>query len=60
MQENISEERIEELINRIDSFMEKGGSRLNVKGGEGDPDETRYTQCCGEFSDPSINAPVKE
>ena len=60
MQEKISDDRIDELIDRIDAFMANGGGRMNISGGDGDPSETHCTQCCGEFSDPDINAPVKK
>ena len=60
MQEKISDDRIDELIGRIDSFMENGGGRMNVAGGDGDPAETHCTSCCGEFCDPGINAPAND
>lgn len=59
MQENITEERIDELINRIDSFMENGGGRMNVNGGDGEAMEIHCTSCCGEFSDPAVKTPAK-
>ena len=61
MQEKTQEERIDELVNRIDSFMTKGGGRMNVSGGEGDEVSESYcTSCCGESADNACNTPVKK
>lgn len=54
------EERIDELVARIDAFMEKGGGRMNVSGGEGEATENHCHCCCGESSDNACNTPVKE
>ena len=53
------EERIDELIAHIDSFMTKGGGHMNVKAGDGESSETLCTACCGETSDNACNTPVK-
>ena len=53
------EERIDELIERIDLFMEKGGGRMNVTGGEGEPEVKSCPTCCGESTDQCFTMPVK-
>ncbi len=58
MPEKTEQERIDELVAKIDAFMTKGGGRMNVKGGEGSAQETRCTSCCGEFADDTFNTPA--
>ncbi len=59
MQEQSKEQRIDELIDRIDAFMQNGGGRMNVKGGSGELEETHCTTCCGENTDNACNTPAK-
>ena len=59
MQEKNSEERIDDLIDRIDEFMAEGGGHMRITGGEGDAAEYHCTSCCGEDTDPIVNTPVK-
>ena len=59
MQEKNSEDRIDDLISRIDEFMAEGGGRMKITGGDGDAKEYHCTACCGEDTDPVINTPVK-
>ncbi len=58
--EKQEEERIDELIDRIDAFMANGGGHMNVTGGEGEATVKRCATCCGEFSDSACNTPAKE
>lgn len=58
MPEKTEQERIDELVAKIDAFMVNGGGRMNVKGGEGDAQETLCTSCCGEFADDTLKTPA--
>ena len=56
-----NDKRIDELINRIDSFMSNGGGRMNVSGGDGEEVKEQHTSCCcGEFTDSPCCTPVKK
>lgn len=55
-----NDERIDDLIEKIDSFMENGGGHMKIAGGEGEAIETYCTSCCGESSDTACNTPVKK
>ena len=56
-----NDKRIDELIDRIDSFMAHGGGRMNVSGGEGEEVEEKHISCCcGEFTDTPCCTPVKK
>ena len=59
MQEKNENERIDELVDRIDAFMNNGGGRMNVSGGEGEASETYCHSCCGESADNACNTPAK-
>lgn len=54
------EQRIDELVGRIDSFMENGGGRMNISGGKGEPTETHCHVCCGEQGDKCPLTPAAE
>ena len=60
MQEQDKNQRVDELVERIDEFMKKGGGRMNVSGGEGEATETYCHSCCGENTDNACNTPVKK
>ena len=51
-------DRIDELIDRLDSFMSNGGGHMNIKNtGEGTiVTETHCSTCCGESADKPCHA----
>lgn len=53
------EHQIDELVTRIDAFMKKGGGRMHVSGGEGEPTETHSVSCCGEGKEEACQTPAK-
>ena len=57
-QQNL-DQKIDELIDRIDSFMANGGGRMNVSGGDGEPSETHCHACCGESADGICHVPAQ-